>query len=90
MLNISGPRCVFPPTAASAQDGRTLLVSWDWSAVTGAGGFVRSFAVNAYTANGSWLANSTQLALDSSVFQVNSSLSGKVTRTSRAMQTLVN
>ena len=65
-----------PPTAASAQDGRTLLVTWDWSAVTGASGFVRSFVVNAYAANGSWLANSTQLALDSSVFYVNRSLSG--------------
>ena len=75
MLNILDPRCVSPPTYASERDGRTLLVSWDWSAVTDAGGFVSEFAVNAYTANGSWLANSTQLALDSSVFQVNTSCS---------------
>ena len=66
MLNISSPRCVSPPTAASALDGRTLLVSWDWSAVTGPSGFVRSFDVNAHTANDSLLAFSTQL-IDSSV-----------------------
>ena len=43
---------------------------------------MRTFVVNAYTAN------STQLAFDSSVFHVNSSLSGTVTRTYRAVQTL--
>lgn len=65
-----------PLSALAPLGGRSFRVEWDWSPVTGAGGFVRSFAVNAYTVNYSRLVNSAQLALDTDAFLMNSSLSG--------------